>query len=159
MLDDAEFMLESAVEFEPTNDRVRLSYVDILHKRQKFDKSLAQSEVLRKNDPENQTFRLAQANQFAGLGEYQRALIVYDDILKRYPQSTLASPRLWLSRGHALKTHGRVEDAIDSYKHAYGLKPDFGDAYWSLANLKTYEFSDEELARMRELVNDKNRRA
>ena len=136
-------------------DRVRLSYVDILHKRQKFDKSLAQSEVLRKNDPENQTFRLAQANQFAGLGEYQRALIVYDDILKRYPQSTLASPRLWLSRGHALKTHGRVEDAIDSYKHAYGLKPDFGDAYWSLANLKTYEFSDEELARMRELVNDK----
>lgn len=156
MLDDAEFMLESAVEFEPTNDRVRLSYVDILHKRQKFDKSLAQAEVLCKNNPENQTYRLAQANQLAGLGDYERALIVYDDILKRYPQSNLASPRLWLSRGHALKTHGRVRDAVDSYRHAYSMKPDFGDAYWSLANLKTYEFSDEELTRMHELVNDAN---
>ncbi len=156
MLDDAEFMLESAVEFEPTNERVRLSYVDILHKRQKFDKSLVQAELLRKSDPENQTYRLAHANQLAGLGEYDRALDVYDDILKRHPESSLASPRLWLSRGHALKTHGRAEDAIDSYHHAYELKPDFGDAYWSLANLKTYEFSDQELTRMGELVLDEN---
>ena len=156
MLDDAEFMLESAVEFEPTNNRVRLSYVDILHKRQKFDKSLAQAQVLRESDPESQTYRLAHANQLAGLGDYERALIVYDDILKRHPQSVLASPRLWLSRGHALKTHGRVEDAIDSYQHAYRLKPDFGDAYWSLANLKTYEFAEQELTRMSELVTDAN---
>ncbi len=156
MLDDAEFMLESAVEFEPTNERVRLSYVDILHKRQKFDKSLVQAELLRESDPENQTYRLAHANQLAGLGEYDQALAVYDDILTRHPESTLASPRLWLSRGHALKTHGRAEDAIDSYHHAYALKPDFGDAYWSLANLKTYVFSDQELTRMGELVLDDN---
>lgn len=156
MLDDAEFMLESAIEFEPSNDRVRLSYVDVLHKRQKYDKSLAQALRLRDSDPENQTYRLAHANQLAGLGEYKRALLVYDDILKRNPQSALASPRLWLSRGHALKTHGQVDKAIDSYQHAYTMKPDFGDAYWSLANLKTYEFSDEELERMGQLTDDEN---
>ncbi|MCY4094793.1 MAG: sulfotransferase [Gammaproteobacteria bacterium] len=156
MLDDAEFILESAIEFEPANDRVRLSYVDVLHKRQKYDKSLEQAELLRRNDPENQTYRLAHANQLAGIGEYQQALIVYDDILTRHPHTPLASPRLWLSRGHALKTHGRVDEAIDSYQHAYGLKTDFGDAYWSLANLKTYEFSDEELSRMGRLVSDES---
>ena len=156
MLDDAEFMLESAIEFEPSNNRVRLSYVDILHKRQKYDKSLAQAEHLRQSDPENQTYRLAHANQLAGLGRYEQALNVYDDILKRNPSSMLASHRLWLSRGHALKTHGRVADAIDSYQRAYSMKPDFGDAYWSLANLKTYEFSDDELARMNRLVLDES---
>ncbi|MCY4129148.1 MAG: sulfotransferase [Gammaproteobacteria bacterium] len=156
MLDDAEFMLESAIEFEPANDRVRLSYVDVLHKRQKYDKSLAQAELLRKSNPENQTYRLAHANQLAGLGDYQHALTVYDDILKRHPQSALASPRLWLSRGHALKTYGRVDEAINSYQHAYGMRPDFGDAYWSLANLKTYEFSDAELTRMAQLADDEN---
>lgn len=152
MLDDAEFMLESAIEFEPANDRVRLSYVDVLHKRQKYDRSLAQSERLRQSDPENQTYRLAHANQLAGLGQYEQALTVYDDILKRHPNSLLASPRLWLSRGHALKTHGRVTEAIDSYQRAYRMKPDFGDAYWSLANLKTYEFSEQELTRMAQQV-------
>ena len=156
MLDDAEFMLESAVQFEPTNDRVRLSYIDILHKRQKFDKSLAQAERLFQSDPANQTYRLAHANQLAGLGEYEKALAVYDDILEHQPRSMLSTPRLWLSRGHALKTHGRVRDAIDSYQHAYGLKRDFGDAYWSLANLKTYDFSDQELTSMGELIADKN---
>ena len=156
MLDDAEFMLESALEFEPSNDRVRLSYVDVLHKRQKYDKSLANAELLQRSDPENQTYRLAHANQLAGLGEYQQALLVYDDILKRNPQSPLASPRLWLSRGHALKTHGKVDEAINSYRHAYDLKPDFGDAYWSLANLKTYEFSDEELSLMGRLAADES---
>ena len=156
MLDDAEFILESAVEFEPTNERVRLSYVDVLHKRQKYDKSLKQAEQLCRSDPQNQTYRLAHANQLAGLGEYQRALIVYDEILKCYPQSALASPRLWLSRGHALKTHGRVDEAINSYQQSYGLKPDFGDAYWSLANLKTYEFTDDELSRMGRLIADES---
>ena len=55
---------------------------------------------------------------------------------------------LHLSLAHAQKTLGRRQDAIDSYRAAASLRPSFGDAYWSLANLKTYRFSDEELARM-----------
>jgi tetratricopeptide (TPR) repeat protein len=54
---------------------------------------------------------------------------------------------LWLA--HALKTVGRVPEAIDAYRAAAAARPDFGDAYWSLANLKSYRFDDDEMARMR----------
>ena len=54
-----------------------------------------------------------------------------------------------LSIGHALKTLGQAEAAVASYHRAAECRPDFGDAYWSLANLKTYRFTDAELTQMR----------
>ncbi len=156
MLHDAEFLLESALAFDPNNTRVRVNYVDVLHKRQKFDQALLQSKTLLLSNPANQAFRLAHANQLAAMGNYQQALQVYDDILTNHPESVLAGPRLWLSRGHALKTHGKVADAIESYQTAYRLREDFGDAYWSLANLKTYTFHDMEIERMNSLVESAN---
>src|SRR6201999_1731309 len=40
-------------------------------------------------------------------------------------------------------------EAIDAYRAAAQARPNFGDAYWSLANLKTYRFTDDEMNRMR----------
>src|SRR5581483_3070231 len=59
------------------------------------------------------------------------------------------SPELHLSLAHALKTTGQIDAAIESYRAAAALRPGLGDAHWSLANLKTYRFSNDELARMR----------
>ena len=59
------------------------------------------------------------------------------------------APDLHLSIAHALKTLGRQQEAIEAYRAAAAARPDFGDAYWSLANLKTYRFTDDEIARMR----------
>ena len=152
MLDDAEFLIESAIEFEPDNVSALISYVDILHRRQKFDKSLAITERLLTRDPGNLLFRLAHAHQLVAVGRFDEALSVYDEILTNHGNARLASPRLYLSRGHALKTFGRTEEAIQSYRDAYGLQDSFGDAYWSLANLKTYEFTDRENKQMLALV-------
>ena len=54
---------------------------------------------------------------------------------------------LWM--GHALKTIGRTPEAVEAYRAAAAARPDFGDAYWSLANLKTYRFTEQEIVRMR----------
>ena len=54
-----------------------------------------------------------------------------------------------MALGHSLKTIGRQKEAIESYQTAAAVRPSFGDAYWSLANLKTYRFSQDEIARMR----------
>src|SRR5262249_40974355 len=53
-----------------------------------------------------------------------------------------------LSIGHALKTLGQAQEAIEAYRRAAECRAEFGDAYWSLANLKTYRFTPEEQARM-----------
>jgi len=58
-------------------------------------------------------------------------------------------PELHLSLANALKTLGRTQEAIESYRAAAAVKPHYGEAYWSLANLKTYRFTDAEIARMR----------
>ena len=143
--DDAEFLLESCVELDPDYWIARLDYVTILHKRQKFDKALEQATILRDRYPENRLFDLTYANENVAVGNFDTALEVYDGIISAYPQFE----QVHLSRGHALKTVGRVDEGVESYRNAYRARPDFGDAYWSLANLKTYRFTDQEIDQMR----------
>lgn len=144
--DDAEFLLESAVEFEPDNWRVRHDYVNILYKRQKYEEGLRHATVLLDRYPENMAFKMSYANQNVALGNFDEALDIYQSIADDHPG--LDIPHLMM--GHAYKTIGRVEDGIESYRSAYKVRSDFGDAFWSLANLKTYKFPDEEIALMKE---------
>ena len=145
ILDDAEFLLESCVEFHPGFHRARLEYVQVLHKRQKFKKALSQAQILFELAPENLAFEIALANEYQAVGDFTQALNHYDLALSKQPEL----PSVLTAKGHALKTIGRTEEAIDTYRCAYTAQPDYGDAYWSLANLKTYEFSDQELDQMR----------
>lgn len=142
--DDAEFLLESCVEFDPDYWLARYDYVNVLHKRQKFEQALEQATILLESYPDNHAFQLAFANENVAVGNFDTALEIYDKVIENQPG--FVQP--YLSRGHALKTLGRLENAIESYRSAYRVKPDFGDAYWSLANLKTYRFTDGEIARM-----------
>lgn len=144
VLDDAEFLLESAVEFEPDNHFARFDYVNVLYRRQKYAQSLEQARLLRDADPENPNYCMAFANQCVAVGEYDEAMQIYDDLTSK----AVNNPGLHLVHGHALKTVGRLDDAIQSYRRAYSDKPTFGDAYWSLANLKTYRFTHTEVAAM-----------
>jgi len=144
VLDDAEFLLESALEFDPDFVLARIDYVEALHKRQKYAEALEQAKILLRTDPDNPAFKSLYANQAMAVGDYDAALGTYDAVLTAMPDN----PQIHLARGHALKTVGRQDEAIEAYRGAHAAKPDFGDAYWSLANLKTYRFGDDELAAM-----------
>ncbi len=145
VLDDAEFLLESALAFDPDNRAVRYDYANVLLQRHKHTQALEQARVLLQLDPDNRAYRTLQANSCVGLGDHAAALETYRDLLEGAPQPA----DLHLSIAHALKTLGRQAEAIDSYRAASAARPSFGDAYWSLANLKTYRFTDDEIERMR----------
>jgi tetratricopeptide (TPR) repeat protein len=144
VLDDAEFILESAVEFEPDNRFARFDYMNVLYRRQKYAQSLEQARILRDSDPDNPELLIAYANQCVAVGNYDEALAIYDKLAEKAEKNS----GLHLVHGHALKTVGRLDDAIASYRRSYTARPDFGDAYWSLANLKTYRFSPQEVQSM-----------
>lgn len=146
ILDDAEFLLESCVEFYPDYHRARADYVSVLHKRQKFVKALEQAQKLHSIDPNNVAFEVTLASETQAVGDFDKALEIYDRVLSKHGDHH----SVFAARGHALKTVGKTNDAIESYRRAYETKLDFGDAYWSLANLKTYKFSQSEIAQMRE---------
>lgn len=144
VLDDAEFLLESAVEFEPDNRFARYDYVGVLYRRQKYQEALKQAAWLKDKYPDNLDYQVAFANQCVAVGDYASALPIFEDsILKRPARSDLH-----LVYGHALKTIGKVDEAIAAYRNVYQARPDFGDAFWSLANLKTYRFTEAEVDRM-----------
>ncbi|KPP83161.1 MAG: TPR domain protein [Oceanicaulis sp. HLUCCA04] len=142
--DDAEILLKSALEFEPDNIQVRLDLIQVLRKRQKFAAALEQAQYLRDKDPANPVFLSHYAIEAMQTGHYKRALAAFDGVLKMLP----GDPATLTSRGHALKTAGETEKAIASYKAAIASQPDHADAWYALANLKTYSFSDDELAAM-----------
>ena len=52
--------------------------------------------------------------------------------------------------GNACRMMGRRESAIESYRNWAALYPEDGNAWWSLANLKNYTFSNDELQQMRD---------
>lgn len=144
VLEDAEFLLESAVEFEPDNVEARIDYIRILRKRQKFEKALDQAETLYKRDPDNPVFTSQLAIERMQTGDYGGAVALFDAVLERVPED----PATLTSRGHALKTWGKSDDAVTSYKQATQAAPNHGDAWYALANLKTYKFSDDEFEAM-----------
>ncbi len=144
VLDDAEFLLESVLAFSPGYHLARHDYVRVLLKRHRHVKALEESRILLRADPGNRDFRAVYAASCLALADYDEAIKTYRALAEEAPQAA----DLHLSIGHALKTLGRQQEAVTSYRTAAQVSPSFGDAYWSLANLKTYRFPDDELARM-----------
>ncbi len=145
---DADFLLESAIEFDPDNIQLRLDYVKVLRKRQKFAAALEQSQELYNQDPDSPIFQSHLAIESMQTGDHERAFELFDRILAKYPNdhATLTS------KGHGLKTFGDHEGAVASYRAAVKAAPTHGDAYFGLANLKTFRFTDEELAQMEAML-------
>ena len=149
VLDDAETLLEAVLELEPDYRAARYNYAETLIKRQKYVLATMQVDRLLAQDPKNGDYRTLAATAAVGLGHNERAIAIYEDMLADAPAGHHLSWDVPLWLGHALKTVGRVPEAIVSYRRAAQARPNFGDAYWSLANLKTYAFSDAEMDVMR----------
>jgi len=144
VLDDAELLLESVLLLAPDYTAARYDYACVLLKRHKHARARAELDKLLQREPDNRAYRISYAAACAGLGEHERSLVLYRELIAETPQAE----ELHLSMGHAQKSLGRTCEAIESYRAAR-CRADFGDAYWSLANLKTYRFSDQEIEHMR----------
>jgi tetratricopeptide (TPR) repeat protein len=156
VLDDAETLYSAVLEMVPDHRAARHEYAQTLLARHKFVEASAVLAPLLAEDGDSLAFREMAATIAVGLGQNDEAIRLYEQIRAALPADPgddaglrrhLADIELWL--GHALKTVGRLPDAIAAYRTAVTLRPDFGDGWWSLANLKTYRFDPGDLAVMR----------
>ena len=152
VLDDAEFLLESAIELEPDNTRLRIDYIGVLRKRQQFEKALSQAKRLLESQSGNLQFRSIFAIECMQSGDFERAVAEFDAILQLLPKD----PTTLISKGHALKTLGDSSAAIACYQTALKVDPERGEAFYSLANLKIYRFTEAELSELVVLANNPN---
>jgi tetratricopeptide (TPR) repeat protein len=146
---DAQVLLAAVLERAPDYRAARQDYAFVLIELHRYEEALRELDKLMADEPNNRQLKILHAAARVGVGEHERAIALYHELLVGAAEDAEAH----LSIGHALKTLGQTQPAIESYRRAAGCRADFGDAYWSLANLKTYRFTSEELARMQsELV-------
>jgi len=145
VLDDAETLLEAVLILTPEHRAARYEYAQTLVLRHKYAQAKVQIQGLLKLEPNNPDYRATAATAAVGLGDHEAAIELYRGLLAEAPNA----PDLHLWLGHALKTVGRAVEAVEAYRAAANARPAFGDAYWSLANLKLYRFEDAEIERMR----------
>jgi tetratricopeptide (TPR) repeat protein len=144
VLHDAESLLEAALKLAPNYVAARLDYARVLIDRQKYLRGREEIESLLKLEPGNRDYLSLHAAACVGLGDHETAIAQYRTLL-----TAATSAELRVALGHCLKTVGRQKEAAESYRFAAAERPGFGDAWWSLANLKTWRFSPGDIEQMR----------
>ncbi|MFT5571614.1 MAG: tetratricopeptide (TPR) repeat protein [Cryomorphaceae bacterium] len=146
----AENLLLRCLELAPSFSSARYNYAVLLHRRNSSEDALVEIEQLLEIEPRSPSYRNLCAVILSRVGEYQRSSQIYHELLSEYP----ANSKVWLSYGHVLKTEGRQDDCIHAYRESIKRDPAFGEAYWSLANLKTFRFDTIDLVDMRRQVSN-----
>ncbi|MBU1287358.1 MAG: sulfotransferase [Alphaproteobacteria bacterium] len=144
-LEDAEALLVRALELAPDFRLARGSYANVLGRRGKFEAALTELDTLLAQDSRHPGYLILKANTLVRIGNHEDAIAIYRDVLAR----NAATAGVQMSLGHSLKTVGQQDEAIAAYNAARAMRDDLGDAYWSLANLKTFRFSDDDIDTMR----------
>ena len=147
-LKDAGHLLERCLQLAPDFHAARHAYALVLIRLQQPEAALAEAERLLAQEPSNPNFLTLKASILVRIGNHEDALEIYATVLKDYPNQGRAQ----MSYGHTLKTVGRLDESIGAYRKCIRLSPEVGEAYWSLANLKTFRFSDEDIENMRKQV-------
>lgn len=141
---DAENLLVRCLELAPSFDAARYTYAILLQRCDRSPNALVHIEQCLEVDPERPSYRNLHAVILSRIGEFDRASEIYARLLAEYPQNA----RVWLSYGHVLKTAGRLDESVEAYRKSIELDGQLGEAYWSIANLKTYQFSQDDIAEM-----------
>ncbi|HEV7137778.1 MAG TPA: sulfotransferase [Steroidobacteraceae bacterium] len=145
---DAQRLLERCLELAPSFDAARHNYATVLNRQGRSAEALEQCARLVAKEPHNPRYLSLQAATSANLGNYGDSIAAYESVLRDYPQQ----PKLWMSYGHALRTTGKLPQSIAAYRHSLSLEPRLGEAWWSLANLKTFRFGDADVLAMRQAL-------
>lgn len=143
---DAEGLFRRAIDLAPDFSGALTDLARMYKEQNRLDEAIELCRRAVELEPQNAQVHVQLAATLAPAGATYPALESYEQALKLQPRFAGAH----LGRGHLLKTVGRQDEAVAEYRECIRLRPDNGESYWSLANLKTYRLTDEDLAAMRE---------
>ena len=141
---DAEMLLALSLRHAPGVAAARVAYALVLHQQGKAAETIAQTEILLQDDASHPLYQQLRAAALMRIGEDAAAAEGYAAVLAAMPGLALT----WMGYGHALKTLGRQADAVAAYRESLRLRPNLGEAWWSLANLKTVALGSADIDRM-----------
>jgi tetratricopeptide (TPR) repeat protein len=150
--EDAENLLRRALELCPSFSAARFNLAIVLHRQHRSTEAAAEVEALLNEDPDSAAYRNLHGAVHSRLGNYEDAVGQFERVLKNRP----GDPHLWMNYGHALKTIGRREESVAAYRRCIDLRRNLGEAWWSLANLKSRVLTDADIQAMNEILAGEN---
>ncbi len=149
-LREAEGWLTRGLAANPQLHAARFNRAMVLHRLNRGAEARADLAVLRAHDPQHGGYRSLEAAVLARMGEHDAAIAAYQALAADAP----GDAGIATSLGNLLKTVGRSDDAIAAFRRAVTLAPRMGEAWWSLANLKTFRFEPADIAAMQAALAD-----
>lgn len=141
---DSETLLRRALELAPAFTAARANLAMVLYKQNRFASALEELEAVLRVEGSDAGRLNLKAAALGRVGDYAEAKRIYEELTHAFPDHA----RLWMSLGHILKTLGELQDSIAAYRRALAIENGLGEVWWSLANLKTVKFSDDDIAAM-----------
>ncbi|MCC6926296.1 tetratricopeptide repeat-containing sulfotransferase family protein [Novosphingobium sp.] len=141
---DSETLLRRALELAPGFTAARANLALVLYRQNRPEEAIAQLDQVIAEEPENPGHANLQAAAKGRIGDFEEAIKLYERVLAAAGNQ----PRVWMSFGHMLKTVGRLDEGVAAYRRAIELMPALGEVWWSMANLKTVKFNDQDIAAM-----------
>ena len=145
---DAENLLRRAIELAPGWTSAKANLALVLGRMGRPNEAMQLLEHVFEEEPEDLGHWNLKAATLGRLGEFEQAIGLYEEVLSRSSNQ----PGVWLSYGHMLKTIGRQAEGVAAYRKAIALRQSLGEAWWSLANLKTVKFDHSDLAAMEQAL-------
>jgi tetratricopeptide (TPR) repeat protein len=145
---DAVVLLKQVVKLAPDFHDARLDLGHAQVELHELEDAVATMETAIRLDPSSYAARIGLANALARSSKTADALAAYEAAIASRPEIAGS----YLGLGNVLKTLGRQSDAIAAYRKGIDIRPGFAEVYWSLSNLKTFRFTDDEIAAMTELL-------
>lgn len=142
---DAESLLRRAVELAPGWTAAKANLALVLGRTGRPAEALELMDDIFAAEPEQIGHWNLKAATLGRLGDFNEAIRLYESVLAKNPDQ----PRVLLSYGHMLKTVGRLDEGIAAYRKSIAIRPQLGEAWWSLANLKTVKFDGDDIDAMR----------
>lgn len=146
--DDAVVLLRRTLHLAPGFAAARQLLARVLSRMNRIAEALAETEALLKQAPAHPEHVLFKASLLVRIGDQEGARTLYQGLLHRDP----GQPRTWMNLGHVCKTLGCQADAVAAYRRTIALLPTLGEAWWSLANLKTVRLDPVDVAAMQDAL-------
>ncbi|MEO7133297.1 MAG: sulfotransferase [Vicinamibacterales bacterium] len=96
--------------------------------------------------------QLSEATLLGMLGQHHRQLALLERLLSEDPDNGA----LWIAIGGALNTIGRAADAVAAVRRSIAIDRSSSVAYWTLANFKSFRFTDHDIRVMQATLSRKH---
>lgn len=152
--DEAEALLAECTTRAPGYNVAQYEYAALLCNRNKAEEAVPRAIALLKKYPHNLNYLNLKATALGRSGEYEQAIACLEEILKDHPRAI----SVLLHYGHLLRVIGQRADAITAYRNCIAVDASYGEAYWALANMKTYKFTAQDVETMQVMAKHGNLR-